>query len=204
LVNRKIDVVLFDLGGVVVDVDHRRGAAFWDQATGSQGPSFEACFFESSVKAKLDDGRLDAMSGLGEVAALSGHIDVATAGDAFCAILSQRPKMTALINTLASQVRCAVISNTDPIHADWIEANCGIEGAIETWVYSFDEKAMKPKPELFKAALRRVNAAPERTFILDDRADNIAAAASLGLITHHFKTFEAARDALRAYGFVFP
>ncbi|MFT5433109.1 MAG: HAD superfamily hydrolase (TIGR01509 family) [Myxococcota bacterium] len=200
----EIDVVLFDLGGVVVDVDHRRGAAFWDEATGSQGPSFEACFFESSVKARLDDGRQDATSGLGEVATLSGHIDPGTARDAFCELLSQRPEMTALINALAAQVRCAVISNTDPIHADWIEANCGIEASIETWVYSFDEKAMKPGPELFEAALRRVGSAPERTFILDDRADNIAMAASLGLITHHFKTFDAARDALRSHGFVLP
>ncbi|WP_295056854.1 HAD-IA family hydrolase [uncultured Fibrobacter sp.] len=43
----------------------------------------------------------------------------------------------------------------------------------------------KPDPEIFRTAIRILNANPSETIFIDDNAENIAAASSCGLQTLH-------------------
>jgi putative hydrolase of the HAD superfamily len=58
----------------------------------------------------------------------------------------------------------------------------------------------KPSRAIFEHALRIVQARPESTLFVDDRAQNLQPAAALGMQTHHFVSVESLDAALHAAG----
>lgn len=198
---KTIRTVLFDLGMVVVDVDVTWACARWEELTGRPGAELERVFFDSGVKYALDRGLMSADDGLERVCELTdGSVTPETARDAFNHMLRARPHVAELAHRLRATVRCGVISNTDPIHAAWIQEHAGISGAIGRWTFSFTSGAMKPDPALFREALEAMDAAPGTTLLIDDRTDNIATARDLGMDTLHFGEFSAVRGGLVARG----
>lgn len=58
-------------------------------------------------------------------------------------------------------------------------------------IYSSSELGWaKPAPEIFEAALGDLRLAPHRVAFVDDSAENVAVANSLGLMSHHFTSVE--------------
>ncbi len=196
-----INAVLLDLGGVVVDVDIHWGKAAWRARTGRSAEDFERVFFLSGVKDAMDIGRMSAEEGLQRVSELTnGEVTPAAARACFNAILRARPPVTALAKQLAAHARVGVLSNTDPVHAQWIQQNCDIADVVQRWVFSFDVREMKPDPPIYQAALDAMDAPAEATLLIDDRADNLAAAAALGIRGIRYQRFEDVRAELRRLG----
>ncbi|MFZ3235888.1 MAG: HAD family phosphatase [Stellaceae bacterium] len=63
-------------------------------------------------------------------------------------------------------------------------------------VVSGEERVKKPDARIFELAIRRFGLAPVATLFVDDSAVNVAAAAGLGLRTHHFTGAARLRTAL--------
>jgi 2-haloacid dehalogenase len=61
-------------------------------------------------------------------------------------------------------------------------------------IVSGSERLAKPDPAIYQLALRRFGLAPNEAIFIDDRADNVIAAAANGFVTHRF----AGHDALVA------
>ena len=179
---RNIAVVLLDLGGVVVDVDHERARQAWTRETGRPGEDFDRVFFASGVKYGMDTGAIGATEGFARAAELAGgSARPETVQRCFEAILGVRPGAAALFQELRGKVRVGVVSNTDPTHGAWIEEHGGIRDLVETWTYSFEEGVLKPDPGLLVAALQAMKAEPCATLLIDDRSDNCASARALGM-----------------------
>ncbi len=197
----RVGLVLWDLGGVVVDVDLDRGRAELLRRTGRD--VFEAAFFdpETRLKERLDRGELTAEAGLN---ALQERLGVAPvdAIAAWNAVLTVRPEVTALILALAVPV--GVISNADPVHAAFIRANAGIDSVVQHWTWSYEHRAMKPDAALFERALEVHDAAPPEVLLIDDREDNVAAALALGMDAVRYTTPSDLHLALRARGLALP
>jgi putative hydrolase of the HAD superfamily len=66
--------------------------------------------------------------------------------------------------------------------------------------YSSRIGAAKPDPATFRWMLDRLGAEPGDTAFIDDRPENVAAAAALGIRAVHFSTPPQARAALAAHG----
>ncbi len=58
---------------------------------------------------------------------------------------------------------------------------------FEDAIVSGREGIVKPAPEIYQLAIDRFGITPERTFFIDDRAENIEAAAKFGIHGHIFK-----------------
>ena len=194
-------LVFFDLGGVVVDVDVDWAQTHWAECTQLPRASFDALFFESGIKDALDRGTLSAAEGLAAISNRAAHpVSTDTARACFNRMLRVRPAVIELIESLTTKTRLAVISNTDPIHAAWIQENSGILPWVESWTFSFETGAMKPDPALLITALERVDCRPEQTLLIDDRSDNIASARSIGMRTIHYTHLDAVRTRLHEEG----
>jgi 2-haloacid dehalogenase len=71
-------------------------------------------------------------------------------------------------------------------------------------VLSGDVRLAKPDPAIFELAARRFGVDPAETLFIDDRADNVAAAAAAGWHTHHFTDPAALQPALASLGLPTP
>lgn len=69
-------------------------------------------------------------------------------------------------------------------------------GLFETAVISGEEGLVKPDPALYALTIARIATPPGETLFVDDRLDNIEAAARAGFAVHHFTGARALRAEL--------
>jgi 2-haloacid dehalogenase len=74
-----------------------------------------------------------------------------------------------------------------------------ILGHLDGIVVSGREKVKKPDPRIFQILFSRHGIAPQRALFVDDIADNVAAAISLGMNGHLFQDAARLRIALKGY-----
>ncbi|MBJ95965.1 MAG: hypothetical protein CMP23_15995 [Rickettsiales bacterium] len=192
-------LVFFDLGGVVVDVNLNWARQAWARSTAQAPTEFNRIFLDSGLKDLIDRGQLSADAAIERVQQASETpVSAEQIRSCWSACLRKRPSSTRLVHEVARKSRCAVLSNTDPIHSAWLEANTGINPAIEHWVYSYQCHALKPEPEIYRFALEQLKIPATQALLIDDRAENIAAARSMGMDTIHFDRLDQVVSALAA------
>lgn len=100
-----------------------------------------------------------------------------------------------IIGRLHGRYRLAVLSNAPPGLAAWL-ADWGLLEFFDTVFCSGDEGVVKPDAAAFREVLRRLAVAPEEAVFIDDSAEHVAAARSLGMRGILFTTAEALDAAL--------
>jgi putative hydrolase of the HAD superfamily len=104
----------------------------------------------------------------------------------------------ALIEELADAGhRLALLSNA-PTEVAAAVTRLPLARRFEYLLFSCYLSTAKPDPRCFALALDRLGASPEEVIFIDDRPDNVAAAARLGISAVHFTDPRPARDAVLA------
>jgi putative hydrolase of the HAD superfamily len=102
----------------------------------------------------------------------------------------------ALIEDLAvAGLPLALLSNAPDELAEAISA-LPIAAHFGHLIFSCQLKSAKPDPECYGRALATMGARPDEVIFLDDRSENVAAAAALGLRSVHFTGPSEAREAV--------
>lgn len=199
--------VLFDYGNVICEPQPDRDVARLAEVAGCAVADLLTPYW--AYRLDYDRAALDVTGYWQQVAADLGR----SFTDAQIAELSkldagswlhQRPASVALVAGLAAGgVRLAVLSNAPE---DTAQAVSGLPVAahFEHLIFSCYLKLAKPDPECFRAALAVLQAEPAEVIFLDDRPDNVAAAASLGIRSIRFTDAAAARTDLARYGLQLP
>lgn len=185
-----IDFVLFDLGGVLLDVDVGRAEQRWRQR-GYPGERFEDAFYASGAKPRGDVGEAD----LAQMAQLVEQTIEAPFGvdelvDIWGAGVRWHPWVEAFLTRL--EVPYGVLSNIDPAH----EAAVGRLPGAQPIVYSYDIGVMKPRPEAYERAIAQLPVSPDRVRYVDDLEENVTAARRSGLAAVRVDSLELLTRAL--------
>jgi putative hydrolase of the HAD superfamily len=195
--------VLFDYGGVICQPQTEAARARLARASGGPAPDFEAAYWR--YRLDYDRAALDVTAYWQHVAADLGR----SYTDAEITELSRldtaswltlQPSTVDLINGLAAAgQRLAVLSNAPADVAEAVQ-ELPLAGRFEHLVFSCALKSAKPDPECFRATLAVLGAEPGDVVFLDDRADNVTAAAALGMRSFQFTDAPAARADLARCG----
>jgi len=76
-------------------------------------------------------------------------------------------------------IRLALLSNMPFEIARYIESNCPWVSYFDPLIFSCDLGSVKPELAIYKSCLARLNILPDKALFIDDRAENVAAAAQL-------------------------
>ena len=76
----------------------------------------------------------------------------------------------------------------------------GIDRSFDHIVNSSSVGHVKPQSEIFESALTHLHIEPGEALFIDDRNENVAAAAEIGINGHHFRTLEGLKQVLARYG----
>ena len=74
------------------------------------------------------------------------------------------------------------------------------EKEMDGVVFSYQVGSIKPEPEIYQTLLENFHLVPEESVFLDDKPENLKAAAQFGIHTIQFTTLDAAKDALQKLG----
>jgi putative hydrolase of the HAD superfamily len=195
--------VVFDYGGVICTPQPDADVAALAAAVGVPVPDFQGPYW--AYRLSYDRAELDGTTYWHKVAAALGlsfaaprvaeliRLDIAS-------WLHLCDGTVTLLNDLtAAGYRLALLSNAP---ADFAEAMTKqpVARFFEHLAFSSFLGAAKPEPECYRAVLDMLGARPADVVFLDDRPENVAGAAAVGIRGVHFSTPSQARTALAALG----
>lgn len=187
--------LVFDLGGVILDLAVNDTLQAFAKLSGLPQKRVQELFvvskeFEYYEKGELNDQEFrDFVRALYEVSVRDEDID-----RCWNAMLLGIPKAKLdLLQRLKEQYRVFLLSNTNPIHLEYINFRILPEAAgvnsldnyFHKSYYSHFMGKRKPEASIFQQVLDENGLAAEETLFLDDNAGNVEGAKKVGLQTVH-------------------
>jgi glucose-1-phosphatase len=118
--------------------------------------------------------------------------------DAWNLVLDPEPILgESLFIQLGARCQLALLSNTDPIHAECLEQRFTFGRHFAVRIYSFNVGASKPSPIIYRAALDSLGVAASEALYVDDIQEFVDAARQLGLDAIRFETRDLLEVELR-------
>ncbi|MCH5228091.1 MAG: HAD family phosphatase [Muribaculaceae bacterium] len=182
--------IIFDLGGVVIDLQRRMAVDALDRLGIKDASSLLGEYEQKGPFLMLETGEISA-SELFDI--LLPHCSPGTTcndiQEAFEEFLREIPveRLRMITKLREKGYKLFVLSNTNPImYNHWIDNAFRQEGkSINDYfhgiVLSYQERMCKPNPDLFQKVVDRYDLNPEETIMLDDSEANVQAARSIGL-----------------------
>lgn len=187
-----VHYLLFDLGGVLYDIDIQRTVAAYTQL---QRPGADPIDYGKSSQHEafslLDCGQID-IDGFAEFLRDTYQLEAGIEQikaiwlDLLIGVFPGRAEDLA---KLALRYRIALLSNTSRFHHDHYRPACEpMFRQMDHLFFSFDLALRKPDPAIYLTSLSLAGWEPQHTLFVDDSKTNIEAAAALGIQTFWMET----------------
>lgn len=195
----EIEVVLFDVGGVLLEVHGIAVLLEWLEHRLTPEEVWRMWFDSPSARG-FESGRLGAEAfAAGILAELQLDMPVSAFLDSFVTWPARLyPGAVELIAQIPSRFRRAVLSNTNALHWPRVMDELGLGASFEQCFASHLIGKIKPDREAFEHAIEALACEPRRILFLDDNLINVEAAGSCGLRAVQVRGIEETRRALRA------
>jgi FMN phosphatase YigB (HAD superfamily) len=198
----RISAITFDLGNVLVKVDHLRFCRRVAEMAGLSPQEVYAQVFESSLEPGYDTGRITSREFYERVTAHFGvTLDYARFRELWCDIFDPMEAMPAVVAHLAFRFPLFLLSNTNSLHFDYIrERFDAILQPFQAFILSYEAGSRKPEPAIYQALIQRVSRPPEEILFLDDKAAFVEGARGQGLTAWQFRSAQELRQDLERHG----
>lgn len=194
--NKQVNIktIIFDLGGVIIDLDFKRTPEAFTQLTNWKFDDIFKLYFEPGLLQDYEKGLLSDQEFRAGVNSLFGtQLTDDEIDKAWCAMLGPVPKKRLdFMNNLRKDYQVLVLSNTNAIHVEafnqTIEKVSGeksLDAFADGVYFSHELKMRKPDEEIYQEILKRSNNKAEDCLFLDDTQHNLDTAAQLGIHTLH-------------------
>lgn len=191
-----IEVVLFDLGGVLVELGGMGDMAIF--AAEKNEDEIWRRWLTCPWVRRFEQGDCDIEAfAFGMVESWSMPIDP----DTFLAAFASWPKgllpgARELVCSASSRVRVSCLSNTNSIHTERGWAEFGLYEHFDGLFLSHEMGLVKPDLAAFEHVVAALGCAPERILFLDDNQINVDGARKAGLVAERAVGVDAARSIL--------
>jgi len=178
-----IKALVFDCGGVVLrDRDDSRYAR-WEQRLGLARGTLRSRLYEGSLWSMAETGSMTESAfwqAAGKDLGLSPEESNELAGDA-CESWHVDPAVLALVQRARTRFQVAMLSNATEVLEEKLQHTFGIIELFDPIINSAHVGIAKPDPAIYRETLRRLGVDAGEVLFVDDRAENVAAAANLGI-----------------------
>jgi len=193
---QKIKNLIFDLGGVILDIDFKRTEmAFVDLGVTNFGELFglghAATFFKDHETGKItDDEFLRSLQNLS-----TRSLDNEVVQKAWNALLiSFPPERIELLQRLKTRYKLFLLSNTNALHLAAFQKiyqeafnDNSMDSLFEKTYYSHQIGLRKPNRKIYEYVLKENELQPEETLFIDDALVNVEAAREAGMQSIHIQ-----------------
>lgn len=195
-----VEVVLFDLGGVLVELDGPPLPA--GRAGAEEGAAVWARWLSCEAVRRFESGRIDARAFAEEIVR---ELSLELSPAAFLSRFESWPRglypgALDLLRALRGRLRVGCLTNCNALHWPRFLGEMGLGEALDHCFSSHELGALKPDREIFERVIAALGCPAERVFFLDDNEPNVKAARAVGLRAERVRGPEGAAAALRAAG----
>jgi glucose-1-phosphatase len=180
--------ILLDLGKVLVDFEISRFGDRMRESTGVEPERLRSAVMGNGLSLRYETGLIPSGEFHAEVCRNIGvEIPFSAFAEAWNSIFKPVPILQEdILASLASKADLWILSNTNPLHFDFILERYGFLRQFKGYIVSYRAGAAKPDPAIFQFALRKARSTPAEALFVDDAAANVQAAVQLGLDAFQF------------------
>ena len=193
-----ISTLIFDLGGVIVDLDLAKCIQNFKDLGLENIEQYLSNFGQKDFFMQFEKGQIGIPAFRNEIRKLAGiELTDAQIDEAWCSFLTQIPvEKLHLLSELKKKYRLLMLSNTNPLHiqtavaAEFSKTGKTMQDFFDKCYLSYEMGMVKPDVEIFEALLADAQVKAEECLFLDDGKKNIDTAAALGIQTYWVKPNE--------------
>ncbi|MBR6455621.1 MAG: HAD family phosphatase [Prevotella sp.] len=178
--------IIFDLGGVLVGFDRQRSIDAFERIGCGKVADYIRDHRTEDLFYRIELGEISTHDFCEEVRQMTAtNADDEAIIEAWNVLLTPvtENRLQRLRELREKGVRLFLLSNTNDMH--WQYCGHQLDGCFERVFLSYEMRLAKPDTAIFAEVLRQADIDAHDTLFIDDNADNIAAAASLGIKTFH-------------------
>ncbi len=194
------DVLLFDLGGVLIELTGVPQMRVWSGIT-SDEELWRRWLISPSVR-RFETGRSTAAE---FAVALCLEFGLTVNAADFLAAFTLWPSRVypgahAMLASLATRTRLAALSNNNVVHWERISRDMGLGVYFGDSFLSHELGLIKPDPAIFAHVIAALCCPPGRILFMDDNRLNVEQARAVGMVAHRVAGFSEAEALLRSLG----
>jgi glucose-1-phosphatase len=204
---QKIKNIIFDLGGVLIDIDYHKTINAFKQLGIAHFDTMYSQVTANDLFENLETGKINAehfYDAIREEAKLNLTNDqIKTAWNAI--LLNFRPSSIAYLEQLANTHNLFLLSNTNSIHQQSFfktfksEFNKNLNDYFIKAYYSHEINLRKPYTTIYEFVLNDAKLNAAETLFIDDSKINIPAANEVGINTHLLLPTETIEEIIPMY-----
>jgi len=179
-----IKAFVFDCGGVLLSNRDMSRYHSWEDRLGLQRGELASRLYGGEAWRKAELGELsedDYWVAAGKELGLDDPQQVTTLKKDMWDSWTIDARTLALVDRVRQRHRVAILSNATDVLVTALRDRYGIADRFHTIISSADVGVAKPDRRIYEIALERLDVAPDQAVFVDDRPDNVAAAANLGM-----------------------
>lgn len=193
--DKNIKNVVFDLGGVLLNLDLQRTIDAFKEAGFEDVEKQIRAFNHQGIFQQFEAGGITAEEFRNAIREnIQAPLTDEEIDDYWSRMLLDIPcEKLKLILELREKYMVYLLSNTNPIHWNHVCKQAfdyhsfRVEDYFEETYLSYEMHDAKPNKSIFEKMLSEANILPEETLFIDDSEANCQAAASLGIQVHHYR-----------------
>lgn len=201
---RGIKNIVFDLGGVLIDLDFPRALKAFEQAGLTDIAQNVQAFSREGIFMDLELGNITPEDFFQSICERSTQpISIHQATDYWNLILKDIPQdKLKIIRELRKRYHVYLLSNTNQPHWEYICKKCfekdgfTIHDYFEKLFLSYEMHLAKPDKQIFFQMLQDSQMKPEETLFIDDSEANCNSAKETGIRTIHYRIGENLKSLL--------
>jgi len=174
--------VIFDFGNVISSFDVGIFLGKLRDWSGIEAGTLRERIYGSGLHSRYERGEISSEEFHREVVRRIGvDVPVEELAEGFCDIFTPLESTHGLIRTLKGKYRLGLLSNTNEWHFLRQIRKVPVFPLFDAVTLSFEVGALKPEPEIYLDALRKLSLPPEACVFIDDIGKYADGAAVLGI-----------------------
>lgn len=173
--------LVFDLGNVLLNFDITIAARRLGGYTTLPVNRVVELLWTSELGVAFEEGRISPTEFHARACTALG---IRVSFERFCPmwneIFTENRPVAALVERLSGEFPLYLLSNTNPLHMDFIKSHYPVISRFTRLILSYEVGARKPSPRIYQEVALASGLPPERLFYADDRKDFTEAGRRLG------------------------
>jgi FMN phosphatase YigB (HAD superfamily) len=202
ILSNSVDALLFDIGGVVIEIDFDRAFSHWALYSNQDREIIKSRFGFDSYYERHERGEIDASE---YFASLRRSLGINIRDEEFMTgwnsiYVGEISGVVKLLLDLKEKLPIYGFTNSNLIHKSvWSEMFKDILTLFRKVFVSYEMGMRKPEPEAFEAISREIGVRLEHIRFFDDSLENITGAKKIGMQAVHVTSFEDIEKSLKVF-----
>ncbi len=196
-----VKVLLFDLGGVVLNISFAKVLETWSIHSGIDSATLKTLFKLDTFYEQHERGELTGTAYFATLRASLGiHLTDTHFEEGWNAIvLGEVPDIKNLLLEARAHFPLYAFSNTNFTHLKYVAQNYAeVLSLFQRIFTSCELKKRKPTPEAFEIVVKKIGVPASEILFFDDLLENVEEARKAGLQAVHVKSIEDTKEVLES------